>query len=554
MNLRFLFLASLCVAGVASAASMDALVERLPAQNSAEATSIFSELIGNGAKGVTDVCARLASLGTANDRKVRYAVSGLAKHVTRPGAPESERLAYVNGVLVALDASSDTEVKTFLLNQLQLAAEDEAIAVISAYLHDPELGEPATQALVGIHSQVAAQAVSQAVTDAREGELPRLLMALGALQNPESTAMVSAYLNSADPKVKAMAQFAVANIAQAPAPPAGESIIQAALRPESAAALAEARELLDAGNSRKAASKARSLFRNRQAEPAAKAAALGLIAEARGDYVLDSLIDAVESGPAELRSEALVLAEAVKGNRATKKWGAQLKKLPLDTRAAVVEMLGKRDDPSAFPVLEDALEGPTREMRKAAIEAIRRIGGNEAVALLKARSEENPSQEELLAINAALSRIPGGLDAGEVLSAEPDAEGFVSLFNGKDLTGWIGDTTGWAVEEGAMVCQPGGNIYTAGAYGDFIYRLEFRLTPGANNGVGLRVEPGTHASVDAVEIQVLDDTDEKYADIHEYQFNGSVYGVAPAKRGHLNPVGEWNTTEISWIGNQIQIS
>ena len=32
--------------------------------------------------------------------------------------------------------------------------------------------------------------------------------------------------------------------------------------------------------------------------------------------------------------------------------------------------------------------------------------------------------------------------------AKPDAEGFVSIFNGKDLTGWVGATNSYVVEEG----------------------------------------------------------------------------------------------------------
>lgn len=137
---------------------------------------------------------------------------------------------------------------------------------------------------------------------------------------------------------------------------------------------------------------------------------------------------------------------------------------------------------------------------------------------------------------------------------DTDETGFESLFNGKDLTGWTGDTEGYQAEDGLLVCKPGGNLYTERDFANFVFRFEFKLTPGANNGVGLRVVPGTHASIDALEIQILDDTADKYKDIHDYQYHGSIYGIVPAKQGHLKPVGEWNEEEILADGDHIKVT
>ncbi|MDX5337484.1 MAG: DUF1080 domain-containing protein, partial [Cyclobacteriaceae bacterium] len=90
----------------------------------------------------------------------------------------------------------------------------------------------------------------------------------------------------------------------------------------------------------------------------------------------------------------------------------------------------------------------------------------------------------------------------------------------------------------------GGNLFTEKEYGDFILRFEFRLTPGANNGLGIHAPLEGDAAYVGKELQILDNTAEKYAGLKEYQFHGSVYGVIPAKRGFLKPVGEWNTQEV----------
>jgi len=138
--------------------------------------------------------------------------------------------------------------------------------------------------------------------------------------------------------------------------------------------------------------------------------------------------------------------------------------------------------------------------------------------------------------------------------AAASEEGFESLFNGKDLTGWVGDTKGYVVENGEIACKPGGNIFAEKEYSDFVFRFEFKLTPGANNGVAIRAPMHEgNPSYTGMEIQILDDRHPKYKDLHEYQAHGSVYGVVPAKRDHLKPVGEWNSEEITVKGRQVTV-
>jgi len=136
-----------------------------------------------------------------------------------------------------------------------------------------------------------------------------------------------------------------------------------------------------------------------------------------------------------------------------------------------------------------------------------------------------------------------------------EEEGYVPLFNGKDLTGWMGDTEGYVVQDdGTLLCKPGGNLFTEKEYADFSFKFEFKLTPGANNGVGIRVPKGGHASYDGMEIQILDDRHEKYeGKIKPYQAHGSIYGVVPAKRDQLKPAGEWNSEEIIANGRDVKV-
>jgi hypothetical protein len=80
------------------------------------------------------------------------------------------------------------------------------------------------------------------------------------------------------------------------------------------------------------------------------------------------------------------------------------------------------------------------------------------------------------------------------------------------------------------------------------------LTPGANNGIGIHAPLEGDAAYVGMEIQVLDSEHPMYANLKPYQYHGSVYGVLPAKRGFLKPIGEWNQEEIMIQGSKIKVT
>jgi hypothetical protein len=135
--------------------------------------------------------------------------------------------------------------------------------------------------------------------------------------------------------------------------------------------------------------------------------------------------------------------------------------------------------------------------------------------------------------------------AADVLSVRP-------LFNGKDLTGWKGD--GYVVEDGNIVCTPKGKaLMTEGVFANYVLDFEFLLAPGANNGLGIHY-PGTgDGAYTGMELQILEDSHPKYKDLKDYQFHGSLYTLAPAKRGALKPPGEWNQQRVTVMGSAVKV-
>jgi len=142
-----------------------------------------------------------------------------------------------------------------------------------------------------------------------------------------------------------------------------------------------------------------------------------------------------------------------------------------------------------------------------------------------------------------------------VLTEEEKAAGFIPLFNGRDLSGWVGALDSYGVKDGILFCRKntGRNIYTENRYGNFVLRFEFKLEPGTNNGLGIRTPLEGDAAYVGMELQILDDTAEKYSNLHDWQYHGSIYGIVPAKRGALKPVGEWNYQEVTADGTRIKV-
>ncbi|WP_435020899.1 3-keto-disaccharide hydrolase [Tundrisphaera sp. TA3] len=146
-------------------------------------------------------------------------------------------------------------------------------------------------------------------------------------------------------------------------------------------------------------------------------------------------------------------------------------------------------------------------------------------------------------------------EANQIL-AKKDAKAFTPLFDGKTLAGWAGPVENYEVVDGTIQCKTGkgGVLYYNKEYSDFVARVEFKVPPGGNNGLAIRY-PGTGDTAynGMCELQILDDTAEKYAKLDPRQYCGSVYGVVAAHRGYTRAPGEWNFMEVTVKGPKITV-
>jgi hypothetical protein len=150
----------------------------------------------------------------------------------------------------------------------------------------------------------------------------------------------------------------------------------------------------------------------------------------------------------------------------------------------------------------------------------------------------------------------GAVRADDKPAGKPP-EGFTSLYNGKDLTGWkpTGKADAWAAEGESIVCKGGGGgwLLTEKEFGDFEFRCEYKWgAKGGNSGVALRTPAKGDPAYVGMEIQLIDDEGwpGKLAD---YQHTGSIYDVQPARPAANKPIGEWNTVRIVCQGRKVTV-
>jgi uncharacterized protein (TIGR03067 family) len=180
--------------------------------------------------------------------------------------------------------------------------------------------------------------------------------------------------------------------------------------------------------------------------------------------------------------------------------------------------------------------------------------------LIKHSNDQRPTDFSLGAQGKAgglfLMRRMEGVSIPAVKVANDPTPGFVSLFNGKNLTGWSGDIGDYEIRDGLLSCMPGKKavIYEPVVRRDFVARAEFRLAPGAESGMLIHyIGVGRGSSAGMCEIQILDDYHPSYAKIDSRCYNGSAWGMAAAKTGFLKNDGEWNVQQVTVRGSTVKV-
>jgi hypothetical protein len=140
--------------------------------------------------------------------------------------------------------------------------------------------------------------------------------------------------------------------------------------------------------------------------------------------------------------------------------------------------------------------------------------------------------------------------------AEPN--GWTSLFNGKDLTGWkINGTEKWVVDDGTILGESTtgkyGYLTTEKTYRDFVLRLRFKCETDGNSGVFTRSRitgesPRTGPDIEGIQVEI--DPTRHTGGIYESGGRGWIALPSPEGEKAVKP-RDWNDLEIALEGRHI---
>lgn len=152
------------------------------------------------------------------------------------------------------------------------------------------------------------------------------------------------------------------------------------------------------------------------------------------------------------------------------------------------------------------------------------------------------------------------------ISQVDPGKGWISLFDGKSLTGWHHfnnpkEIQNWKIENGSLVClgakgpSGSGDIISNLTFRNFEMRWEWKVDEGSNSGVFYHVveDPKYKRAIEtSPEYQIIDDINFP-AKIENSQMAGADYGMyAPSEIKVLKPIGEWNSSRIIFKNGRVE--
>jgi len=111
----------------------------------------------------------------------------------------------------------------------------------------------------------------------------------------------------------------------------------------------------------------------------------------------------------------------------------------------------------------------------------------------------------------------------------------------------------WTVTDGILTASKDQCIWTKEVYDDFVLDLEFKTADGTNSGVIVYCSDTGRWIPNSVEIQIADDTAEKWAKSPKSWQCAAIFGHKPATKSMVKKPGEWNEMTVIARGSILTV-
>lgn len=347
-------------------------IGKVRSEEAATRKQAFEDVLRLGAKAYEPLLKQLVEPGKGEDSGVRILLHGL---VARLGRSESEtqRVQFAKALCAFLGTDAPAAVKGFVIEQLEIAGQGEAVPALAACLANEELADPACRTLMANRSAAATKALRDALPETQGLARVGVIEALGLRRDAGAVSLLTSEAASADAEVRGAAITALGNIGDTKAEPVLWKALSAGSERDRRTAFIAYLQLAEQLTAdRKAAAAAKVCARALQAAPTASLRCAALTAAGRcgSATLVAAVLPCLAADESPVRQAALECLAGLQDPKTASAIVSAMKKAQPPVKAMLLRVMDRRKDPEAPAAIEKATKDPSAELRVTAFDLL----------------------------------------------------------------------------------------------------------------------------------------------------------------------------------------
>ena len=365
-----------------------------------------------------DIAKLVAEAATYQPGQSREPFRGIEELVRQPSPGVRKQLEA--GLVRLLAPTSTFEARRFACKQLGIIGSKRALPVLSGLLTSDETAGIACLALTTYPSGKADEILRAALPSARGTARGQIINTLGDRRDAKAVKLLAQSAGDADLSV---ARAALASLGKIGSQAAWKAIAafpkdaDPALQPARTEASLRCAEALASSGDRKTATPIYETLLASSQPAYVRRAALDALIRLDKVQAQQRILEVLHSSDSTLKPVAIANVRALTSNDASDIFAAELPKLQPQEQIWMIDSLAARGDMTACTAIGNSLASPDAAGRRAAINALGRMGDTWCVALFVRALDRSKDTEERRALESALISLRGGAQTDRAIVA-----------------------------------------------------------------------------------------------------------------------------------------